>query len=246
MRSFLDSYFTVPRNGMSYYNWAERVVRLLSNPAFAPMLLSIGMLGIFVEFKTPTFGIAGAIGILSFSAFFGSHLLIGLAGLEEFILLGVGVIALALEVLVIPGFGVAGVVAVLCITGAIFLSLIGSIPTWDDFARASSVVTGAMLLAGIGMAALIKMLPNTNRMQAVFLGASEDREAGYIAAPERKELIGHFGVAVTDLRPSGTATIGDERVDVVTQGEFITKGTEVRVIESEAYRHIVEAADDVA
>ena len=122
----------------------------------------------------------------------------------------------------------------------------GSIPTWDDFARASSVVTGAMLLAGIGMAALIKMLPNTNRMQAVFLGASEDREAGYIAAPERKELIGHVGVAVTDLRPSGTATIGDERVDVVTQGEFITKGTEVRVIESEAYRHIVEAADDVA
>ncbi|MDH5805640.1 MAG: ATP-dependent Clp protease proteolytic subunit, partial [Gemmatimonadota bacterium] len=78
-------------------NWAESLVRFLSNPMVAPLLLTLGTLGLIVEIKTPSFGLAGAVGLLSFGAFFGSHLIIGLAGWEEVILLGAGIIALGLE-----------------------------------------------------------------------------------------------------------------------------------------------------
>jgi len=74
-------------------NWAERLVRFLSNPFVAPLLLSIGTLGLLIEIKTPSFGLAGSIGILSLAAFFGSHWIVGLAGMEEIILLGVGLVA---------------------------------------------------------------------------------------------------------------------------------------------------------
>src|SRR5690606_25688881 len=76
-------------------NWAERVVRFLTHPAVAPMLLSIGFLGIVMEIKTPAFGLAGLVGAGAITAFFGSHLLLGLAGWEEMILLFAGIILIA-------------------------------------------------------------------------------------------------------------------------------------------------------
>ncbi|MEX0979487.1 MAG: nodulation protein NfeD, partial [Gemmatimonadota bacterium] len=75
----------LPLNDMGV-NWAERLVRFFSNPIVAPFLLSLGFLGLLVEIKTPGFGIAGAAGILSLSLFFGSHLIIGLAGMEALLI----------------------------------------------------------------------------------------------------------------------------------------------------------------
>jgi membrane-bound serine protease (ClpP class) len=227
-------------------NWAERLVRFLSHPVVAPILLSLGTLGLIVEVKTPSFGLAGLVGLLSFGAFFGSHLLIGLAGWEEIILLGVGVVAMGIEIFVVPGFGIAGAVAILCIASAIFLSLLGNLPTWGDFATASGMLLGSALLVTVGIIALVRMLPNSSRLQGVFLSARTDRATGHISAPERTDLIGVEGTAATDLRPAGIATIGTERLDVVTEGGFVAKGTRIRVIRSEAYRHVVETVEDKA
>ena len=75
-----------------HQNWAEGLVRFLSNPFVAPILLSLGVLGLIVEIKTPAFGMAGAVGLASLAAFFGSHFIIGLAGWEEVILLAAGLL----------------------------------------------------------------------------------------------------------------------------------------------------------
>ena len=227
-------------------NWAEQLVRFLSHPIVAPILLSLGTLGIFVELKTPSFGVAGIIGLSAFAAFFGSHLLIGLAGWEEVILLGVGLVALGVEAFVIPGFGIAGVVAILCIGAAVFMSLLGSLPTWPDFARASAILAGATMLVVVGAYSLIRMLPNTSHGRSILLSTATGRDTGYVSAPERDDLIGLVGTATTDLHPAGIAVVGDERLDVVTEGGFIAKGTAVRVMRSEGYRHIVSAVEDVA
>jgi membrane-bound serine protease (ClpP class) len=64
---------------------------------------------------------------------------------------------------------------------------------------------------------------------------------GYVSAPAT-ELVGRDGVALTDLRPAGTARFGNERVDVVTEGEYVAQGSPVRVIRSEGYRHVVRQA----
>ena len=79
-------------------NWAELLVRFLTHPLVAPMLLTLGFLGLLVEIKTPAFGMAGVAGAVCLALFFGSHYLVGLAGWEELILLGVGLVLLGIEI----------------------------------------------------------------------------------------------------------------------------------------------------
>jgi len=224
-------------------NWAEALVRFLSNPIVAPLLLSIGVLGVIVEIKTPSFGLAGAVGLASLAAFFGSHLIIGLAGWEEVILLGAGLVAVALEVFIIPGFGIAGIVAILCVSAAIFLALVGSLPTWGDIARASGILTTTAVLTTAVIYTLIRRLPTSARWHGILLQAATDRDEGYVSAEAREDLMGHLGVAATDLRPAGTAVIAGERLDVVCESGYVPKGAKVRVVRAEGYRLVVVPVD---
>ena len=220
-------------------NWAEHLVRFLSHPVVAPLLLSVGMLGLIIEIKTPSFGLAGGVGLAALGAFFGSHLIIGLAGWEEIILLVAGLVALGLEVFLVPGFGVAGVLSILLIGSSVFLALIGNLPTWADVARASGIImtTGVMVIALAY--ALLRVMPKLNRSRGIFLGTVTDRVGGYIAGPERPDLVGAEGVAATDLHPSGVVVVGDERLDVVSDVGFVGKGARVRIVRAEGYRLVV-------
>ncbi len=221
-------------------NWAERVVRFLSNPAVAPILLSIGTLALIIEIKTGAFGLAGMIGLAALGAFFGSHMIVGLAGWEEVILLGIGAVALVIEVAVVPGFGVAGIISFLSIGSAVYLAMLGNIPTWPDVAEAGVVMIAVAALVAAGIFTIVRNMPNNSRLKGVFLNASTRKDEGYIAASPRDDLIGLEGVALTDLRPSGTAHVDGERLDVVTEGDFINKGARIRVIRSDGYRHVVD------
>jgi membrane-bound serine protease (ClpP class) len=224
-------------------NWAERVVRFLSHPVVAPLLLSIGVLGVLIELKTPSFGLAGATGLLALAAFFGSHLIIGLAGLEEIILLIAGLVALGIEVFVTPGFGLAGILSILLIGSSVFLALIGNLPTWEDVARASGIMLVAVLIIVAAIYTILQYFPASDRWRGIFLKAATARNEGYISAPPRTDLIGAEGVAATDLRPSGVMLLGGERLDVVSDAGFVAKGTRVRVVRSEAYRLVVEPVE---
>ncbi|MDH5805490.1 MAG: nodulation protein NfeD, partial [Gemmatimonadota bacterium] len=154
---------------------------------------------------------------------------------------GAGIIALGLEVFVLPGFGIAGAISILCIGSAVFLSLIGNLPTWGDVARASGILStvGIMVIASVYM--LIRHLPQ--RAGGIVLQTAMAKELGYVSAEARNELVGVEGVALTDLHPSGTAQFGKERLDVVSEGGFIAKDSRVRVLRSEGYRHVVEPVD---
>lgn len=224
-------------------NWAERLVRFFTNPVIAPFLLSIGFLGLIVEVKTAGFGLAGMAGLLSLGLFFGSHLLIGLAGVESLILLGAGVVLLAVEVLVVPGVGVFGIVGGLALAGGIFMAMLGDLPEGADFTRAAGVLSATILLVIACTWVLLRALPGNWRLQriGVLLSQSTDRRGGYTSASVRTELVGAEGVAITPLRPAGVGLFGDERVDVVSESEWIEEGTRVRVISAEGYRHIVRA-----
>ena len=83
------------------------------------------------------------------------------------------------------------------------------------------------------------LFPNSGRFNGLFLRGGMDRADGFISAAPRDDLVGQDGVALTDLRPAGTARIGAERVDVVTEGKYVAVGSAVRVIRSEGYRHVV-------
>lgn len=226
-------------------NWAERVVRFFSNPVVAPFLLSLGFLGLLTEIKTPTFGLAGVAGVLALSLFFGSHLIIGLAGLEDVIIFGIGLLLIGVEVLLIPGFGLFGLLGGIGVMAGLYLSMLGGLPTSPDFTRAGLVLSTTVLLIIISAWVVIRTLPGSSRLvrSGILLTERTDREIGYESAESRVDLIGTVGRAITDLRPAGTALFGDERIDVVSESEWITQGTPVKVVSAEGYRHVVRALE---
>jgi membrane-bound serine protease (ClpP class) len=224
-------------------NWAEGVVRFLTNPLVAPLLLSLGILGLVFEVKTGAFGIGGLLGLISLGLFFGSSFILGLAGWEEVLLLGLGLVALALEVFVIPGFGVAGVVGIMAIVTAMVLAMVGGYPTAGDVAQALAVLGASLFITAAVIYAWLRHLPNSGRFSGLLLKGAGHRSAGFTTAPSRPELVGQNGIALTDLRPSGTARVGQERLDVVTEGEYVRQGSRVQVVRSDGYRHVVRSQE---
>ena len=227
-------------------NWAERLVRFFSSSLVSPFLLSLGFLGLLIEIRTPTFGLAGTMGLISLGLFFGSNMIVGLAGLEDVLIVGAGLVLLGIEAFVVPGFGIFGVAGVVAILTGLYMSLLGNIPTMPDFTRAAWVLTSSTLLL-IGSAwALIRTLPSSSRLaeSGIFLPAKTASAIGYESAEVRSDLVGKYGTAITDLRPAGTALIGDERIDVVSESEWISAGTPVKVLSAEGYRHIVRSVSE--
>ena len=222
-------------------NWAEGLVRFFTHPLVAPMLLSLGFLGLLIEFKTPAFGMAGIGGAVLLGLFFFSHYLVGLAGWEEFMLLAAGLILIGVEMFVLPGFGVAGIAGTLAVLASVYLSLVTHLSSEAQMSQAAGILSAALLVVIVAGWALLRALPRSGRFakSGMLLGESTDRAGGYISNPIRSELVGLTGVAVTDLRPAGAGQFGDERLDVVSDNTWISAGTPIRIVRSEGYRHVV-------
>ena len=227
-------------------NWAERLVRFFSSSLVSPFLLSLGFLGLLIEIRTPTFGLAGTMGLISLGLFFGSNMIVGLAGLEDVLIVGAGLVLLGIEAFIVPGFGIFGVAGLVAILTGLYMSLLGNIPTTPDFTRAGWVLTSSILLLIASAWALIRTLPSSSRLaeSGIFLPAKTASAIGYESAEVRSDLVGKHGTAITDLRPAGTALIGDERIDVVSESEWISAGTPVKVLSAEGYRHIVRSVSE--
>lgn len=227
-------------------NWAEGLVRFFTHPIVAPFLLSLGFLGLLVEIKTPSFGLAGIAGAGSLALFFGSHYLVGLAGMEEVLLLGAGLILLGVEIFVVPGFGVFGITGILTLLASIYLSLVGQFSTAADYSQAGLVLSAAMILMLMSAWVLIRSLPDNQRLirSNVILGGRLSKETGYVSAQVRADLVGAEGVTLTALRPSGSARVHGERLDVVADSGWIEAGMPVRVVRAEGYRTLVEAVEE--
>lgn len=222
-------------------NWAEQIVRFFSNPVVAPFLLTLGFLGLITEIKTPSFGMAGAAGLLSLSLFFGSHLIVGLAGLEDLLIFAAGLALVGVEVFLIPGFGLFGILGALGILAGLYMSMLGGLPTTPDFTRAGLVLSTTALFVVVSAWVMIRTLPRSSRLtkSGIFLTSATDRSTGYESSHARAELVGRVGTAVTDLRPSGTGLFDEERIDVVSEAPWITQGTPIKIISAEGYRHVV-------
>ena len=222
--------------------WVEPLVRFLTHPLVSPLLLSLGVLGVAFELKAGAFGLGGLVSLIALGLFFGASYLQGMAGWQEALLLVIGLAALAIEILVLPGFGVAGVIGAVCIVVAVVLALTGTSPTPNDLAQALAIVAASAVICAAVVYTWVRHLPSSDRFSGLLLKGAGHRTEGFVTAPARPELVGRQGTAVTDLRPSGTAAFGEERLDVVTEGEYLSQGTLIEVTRSDGYRHVVRAA----
>ena len=221
-------------------NWAENVVRFLTHPVVSSLLITIAMLGIIIELRTPGLGIAGGLGITSLALFLWGHWLAQLAGWEELLLVLGGAALLALEVFVIPGFGLAGALGILALLAALVLSMLGPGNTPQYLLLTAGRVVLAMLFALIASLVLLRFLPSLPFGRRLILRTELDSTRGYASAPRSDaQLLGKRGRATSPLRPAGIAEFEGHRVDVVSDGELIDAGAFIEVIRVDGNRIVV-------
>lgn len=217
-------------------SFAEKVARFITNPVVVPILLSIGSLGLVVELYSPGFGVPGFMGVSALLLFFYGHLVAGLAGMESIILFILGVIFIIAEFFV-PG-GILGILGFVSIIGSLYVASGNFVHMTISLLISFAVAVTASIL-------LVKVFgKRMNIFKKLILRDSTNTEGGYVSNVSRHELVGNEGIALTTLRPSGTAIINDERLDVVTEGGYITKGQKVKVVKVEGSRIVVRELND--
>ena len=220
--------------------WAETLVRFLTHPVMGSLLMTLGLLGLIVELRTPGVGVPGVLGVASLALFFWGHWLVQLAGWEELLLVGSGLVLLALEVFVVPGFGLTGMLGLTALLGGLGLSVVGAGATWEVILMAMGRGALALLLALAASLALLRVLPRLPFGRRLVLETELPTGAAGAAAPERdRRWLGQCGTATSPLRPAGFAHIDGERVDVVSDGELIEAGQPIEVIRVDGNRIVV-------
>ncbi len=222
-------------------NWAEDVVRFLNNPIVSSILIMIGFFGLIAEIKSPGWGLPGTASIIALALFFGSSYILQLASVIEILMFVVGLGLLLLEIFVIPGFGVAGISGIILILASIFLSLVGADPFLDMNAVSIAIIqlTVALLAALIFIFILVRYLPQSDLFKKFILSEEEKAIEGYTSRTNFSELLGVEGIALTTLRPAGTAEFNGKRIDVVTDSEYIEHGKPIIVTAVEGMRVVV-------
>ncbi len=218
----------------------ERVLRVLASPVLQTLFLLMMLGGLYFELQTPGVGVPGLIALAGTLLFFAPNYLSGLVEFWEVLLFLVGVGLLLVELLVIPGFGIAGIAGILFMLAGLLAALIGNVglsfPSAREIGRAIATLTSALILLGVGIAALGRYLPRTRRFQELVLGTGLARTQGYTAAATEVQLAGKHGRAVTPLRPAGVVEIEGQRYDVVSSGQFVPAGTLVEVVRVQGSR----------
>jgi membrane-bound serine protease (ClpP class) len=220
---------------------AERLARLIAG--LAPILLIIGLGGLWLEMKTPGFGIFGITGAACLILFFFGHHIAGLAGYEDMLLFVVGIALLAIEIFVTPGFGILGFSGLILIFVSFISAMSERLPgKWRPISFEPATFSVPLLkvtLAFVGSILLViiagKFMPRTLLFQTLTLGTVSPQTEG------DETLLGMEGIAHSDLRPSGTAYFGERKIDVVTHGDYIAIQSPVRIVEVHGNRIVVEA-----
>jgi len=220
----------------------ERAAQVLTSPLVAAILLAVGVIGILVELFTPGVGIPGAIGILALLLFFSGAFIATPAGLFDLVLVIAGIILIVVELLLLPGFGIAGILGL----GALLFALFRIFQEGAVYMLGYTVVFGGLLLA-----LAFWLVPNFRLGRALMLATRLKTEIGSAVTGSGTKpttglnhLLGQQGIAISDLRPAGVARFGRQRVDVVTEGDFIISGTVIEVLSVEGNRVTVRAVEE--
>ncbi|WP_261129539.1 nodulation protein NfeD [Bacillus sp. Marseille-Q3570] len=237
-RNELLSYLEVPDAEIKEIevSFAETIARYVTHPVVVPILLSIGSIGLVLELYSPGFGIPGAFGLGALLLFFFGHMIAGLAGWESLILFVLGIGLIIAEVFVPGGIlGVGGIIAVL--VGIVLAGgSLGNILLSILIALVATIIVSILFLRYFGY---------NGPLKKIILFDSTSNDKGYISNITKSELIGMTGTTMTPLRPSGTAIIGEDRYDVVTEGSYIGINRPIKIIKTEGSRIIVREIVEV-
>ena len=234
------------RSGVAQYDitlfeldWSERFIALFLNPAVSGVLILLILGGLYFELQSPGIGFPIVASMVAALLYFTPYYLNGLAENWEIIVFFVGLLLIALEVFVIPGFGLPGILGLTFTIGSLTLVMINNDGLNFDLIEAS-VINNALITSLIGfLGALFMMillgarLTKTSFFNRFALTDVQDTSTGYTSSFYNKSLIGSIGTVVSIMRPSGRIMIDDTVYDAYTRGEYLEKGEKIKVIASE-------------
>lgn len=246
----------IPNAAMDVYkmDWKTQFFVLLANPIVASALMLAMMLGFYIEFNTPGFGLPGTVALTALFLIILSSFSLEIADKLELIFIITGLLILAAEVFLLPTFGLLGFIGVILFLIGFFgllLPGIGSIEYEFDtqtfnaageaFIDRLGYVLGTLFI-GMGMILLLAryIAPSFHYLKRLVLTGHE--QEGYTAGLDEGAFptIGKEGLAVSFLRPSGKVTVDGVLFDAMSRGRYIEKGAKVKVVGHEASTLIVE------
>ena len=262
--------FLAERDGVSFVgepvvlptSWSEKMVRWLNHPAVMSILIMLALLGVYVEFNTPGVGLPGLVAVICFATIIGSKYLVDLANWVEVALFIVGLALLLVEIFVLPGFGIAGILGIICILASLFGMLVKNPPDklpWPETTVDWELFTDGVLALSLGFIgfallawALTKYLPKLEFLSGLILvptvaGRGGEMRVSMTRPPESKTIgvnVGEVGEVVSTLRPAGRVRFADCIVDCVTEGEFLDEGKKVEIIEIHGNRVVVKGVEN--
>ena len=216
----------------------DKIIDFLISPYIHGLLIMIIIGGIYFELQTPGIGFPSIAALIAVVLFFTPLFIEGLAENWEIMIFFIGIALLAVEVFVIPGFGIAGVGGIILIVGGLSLAMVHNVNldfsdvSIDRIGKAFMLVVFSIFLSLILSYFLARGLFGSHKF-ALSLQASQPHDKGFVATTfDINSMVGKHGTAATILRPAGKVEIDDDIYDAVTQESFIEKGTRVKVVKT--------------
>lgn len=228
-------------------SWVDTFVLLLNMKFFTFLLLLAGLTALALELSAPGLGVGGFLSLLCFGLFFWSRFLGGTSGWLEVLLFVIGLLCIAAEIFVIPGFGVAGILGLALMLGSLVMasdrfSMPGDQADWTAFGDDLMTVLGAFLaflVAAFFLTSYMGKIPGLSRLTLHVDLAPEDTYFTESAPTWQRVEIGQAGTTVSPLRPSGRIQVDDMLIDVVSEGDYVDVGQPVQVIAKQGNRVVV-------
>jgi membrane-bound serine protease (ClpP class) len=236
-------------------SWSEQLAFWLTSEYVRGFLMVIILMGAYVEFHTPGLGLAGLVALIALGIFIGAPYMTGLANIWEILFVIGGIVLILLEILVIPGTGIAGISGVVLLVIGMLATFAPPEPgrtiplyiptmesTVEGVAQGLKILVISLVISLAGMFMLSRFLPRMPVLRGMIPANPTPSEVQvddpYLGAAR----VGDLGESLGPLRPAGKARFGPMYVDVVTQGEFIESGTALEVVERRGNRVVVRAA----
>ena len=236
------------------YDWGESLTAFLNSMQMTAILMGVGMLALYIALRAPGLGAPEIVAVCCFAIVFGSKYLAGIAEWWTIALFFIGIILLLVEVLVLPGFGVAGIAGGLCVLigllGMVMPKDPGPFPfprteiAWETFWGYVVWLIFGFFGFVVGALILAKYLPRIPKLGRLVLAEPTPATSMAVAGPPDIAPgidVGATGIAIGPLHPAGQVRIDNATVDVVTEGQLIDRGAQVQVIRREGNRIVVRA-----
>ena len=224
----------------------ETIIAFFLNPFISGILIMLIIGGLYFELQTPGVGFPGAAALLAIILYLVPYYLNGLAQNWEIIALFIGIFLIAIEVFVIPGFGVAGITGIsLTLTSLVLIMINNDFFNFDFVPFNEILYATAATIGGIGGGFFLLFAGGSRLAKSKFFDKvssplTQEKALGYTVKIFKETMVGKKGKTYTVLRPSGKIMIENTLYDAFSQGEYIEKGVEIEVVSEEGNSLIVK------